>query len=82
MRRQAHRVKPITLRDLSDLFQLREIIEVVCVRLMVGNVDATTLHRLDELCSADYDPNRKESVADCLQRNTDFSSINCQGKWK
>lgn len=72
IRRQGYRVKPITLRDLNDLFQLREIVEVACVRLAAGKVDSADLHRLDRLCHTDYRPGDKESEAVFLQRNSDF----------
>lgn len=72
VRRQGYRVKPITLRDLNDLFQLREIVEVSCVKLAAGRVDSADLHRLDRLCRTDYQPGDKESEAIFLQRNSDF----------
>lgn len=72
VRRQGYRVKPITLRDLNDLFQLREIVEVACVKLAAGRVDSADLHRLDRLCRADYQPGNRESEANFLQRNSDF----------
>jgi DNA-binding GntR family transcriptional regulator len=72
VRRQGYKVKPITLRDLNDLFQLREIVEVACVRLAAGRVDAADLHRLDRLCRADYKPGDRESEAIFLQRNSEF----------
>jgi DNA-binding GntR family transcriptional regulator len=72
VRRQGYRIKPITLRDLNDLFQLREIIELSCVRLATGRVDSADLHRLDRLCRTDYQPGDKESEAVFLQRNSDF----------
>jgi len=72
VRRLGYRVKPITLRDLNDLFQLREIIEVASVRLAAGRVDSADLQRLDRLCRTDYKPGDKESEATFLQRNSDF----------
>lgn len=72
VRRQGYKVKPITLRDLNDLFQMREIIEVACVRLAAGRVDAADLHRLDRLCLADYQPGDRDSEAVFLQRNSEF----------
>lgn len=72
IRRQGYRVKPITLRDLNDLFQLREIVEVACVRMVAGSVDAEDLARLDRLCRADYVPGNRESEAIFLRRNSEF----------
>ncbi|HEX7390545.1 MAG TPA: GntR family transcriptional regulator [Acidiphilium sp.] len=70
--RQGYRIKPITLRDLNDLFQLREIVETACVKLAVGRVDGVDLGRLDRLCRADYQPGDRESEAVFLQRNSEF----------
>lgn len=72
IRRLGYKVKPITLRDLNDLFQLREIVEVACVRSTAGRVDAADLQRLDRLCRADYQPGNRESEAVFLQRNSEF----------
>ena len=72
VRRQGYKVKPITLRDLNDLFQLREIVEVACVRLAAGRVDAADLQRLDRLCRADYEPGDRDSEHVFLQRNSEF----------
>lgn len=72
IRRQGYRAKPVTLRDLNDLFQLREIIEVACVKLAAGKVDSADLHRLDRLRNTDYQPGDKDSEAIFLQRNSEF----------
>jgi len=42
VRRQGYIVKPITLRDVNDLFQLRSIIEVAANRGAAGRVVDTT----------------------------------------
>ena len=46
--RRGYIVKPITLRDVNDLFQLRTIIEVAANRLAAGRVDEFSLRRLQQ----------------------------------
>jgi DNA-binding GntR family transcriptional regulator len=65
-------VKPITLRDVNDLFQLRGIIETAAVRLAAGRVDETSLRRLDKVCTAGYQLGDRESEAEFLHANSDF----------
>ena len=72
VRRRGYVVKPITLRDVNDLFELRTIIEVAASRLGVGRVDEFSLRRLDRVCSAGYRPGDRESEAKFLQANSEF----------
>jgi DNA-binding GntR family transcriptional regulator len=70
--RRGYVVKPITLRDVNDLFQLRGIIETAAVRLAAGRVDETSLRRLDKVCTAGYQLGNRESEAEFLHANSDF----------
>ena len=70
--RRGYVVKPITLRDVNDLFQLRTIIEVGVVRLAAGKVDAAGLERLDLVRTKEYQPGDRDSEARFLQANTEF----------
>ncbi len=70
--RRGYLVKPITLRDVNDLFQLRTIIETAAVRLAAGRVDAEGLRRLDRVCTAGYRPGDRASEADFLRANSAF----------
>jgi DNA-binding GntR family transcriptional regulator len=65
-------VKPITLRDVNDLFQLRGIIETAAVRLAAGRVDESSLRRLDKICKAGYQLGDRESEAQFLHANSEF----------
>ena len=65
-------VKPITLRDVNDLFQLRGIIETAAVRLAAGRVDESSLRRLDKVCTAGYQLGDRESEAQFLHANSEF----------
>lgn len=72
VRRRGYLVKPVTLRDVSDLFQLRLIVEAATARLAAGRVDAASLRRLDRVCMAGYRPGDRESEARFLQANSEF----------
>lgn len=75
VRRRGYRVKPITLRDANNLYQLREIIESAAVRLAVGRVDEVNLRRLARVCTAGYAPGDRDSIARFLQANTEFHLV-------
>src|SRR5574337_189137 len=70
--RRGYIVKPITLRDVNDLFQLRVIIESAAVRLAAGRVDEGGLRQLDRVCTTAYRPGDRESEAEFLHANSEF----------
>lgn len=70
--RRGYRIKPITLRDLNDLFQLREIIERATVRIAAGRIDEISLRRLDRICAKDYTPLDRLSEEGFLRANSEF----------
>ena len=72
IRRSGYEVKPISLRDVNDLFQARQILEVACVRLAAGRVNAADLRRLDRLCNVRYAPADADSTERFLQANSEF----------
>ena len=75
VRRRGYVVKPITLRDVNDLFQLRAVIETAAVRLAAGRVDEASLRRLDRICTAGYKPGDRASEAKFLQANSEIHLI-------
>lgn len=70
--RRGYVVKPITLRDVNDLFQLRAIIELAVVRLAAGRVDEAVLRRLDRVRTKGYRPGDRDSEAAFLRANSEF----------
>lgn len=72
VRRQGYLVKPVTLRDVNDLFQLRSILEVQANRLAAGRVDEFSLRRLDRVCAQCYRVGDRDSVSRFLQANSEF----------
>jgi DNA-binding GntR family transcriptional regulator len=75
IQRRGYVVKPITLRDVNDLFELRSIVEVGVVRMAAGSVDEATLRRLDLICSKGYQPGDRLSEAEFLRANTEFHLV-------
>lgn len=73
--RRGYVVKPITLRDVNDLFELRAIIEVGVVRLAAGKVDAASLRRLERMRTKEYQPGDRDSEARFLEANTEFHLV-------
>jgi DNA-binding GntR family transcriptional regulator len=70
--RRGYVVKPITLRDVHDLFQLRTIIEVAVARLAAGRVDEAALRRLNTVRTKGYRPRDRASESEFLRANTEF----------
>ncbi len=75
MRRQGYCVKPITLRDVNELFELRMILELGAIRLAAGRVDEASLRHLDSICSQGYKPGDRESEARFLAANSEFHLV-------
>jgi DNA-binding GntR family transcriptional regulator len=73
--RRGYVVKPITLRDVNDLFELRTIIEVGVVRLAAGKVDAAGLRRMEHVRAQKYQPGDRDSEARFLQANTELHLV-------
>lgn len=73
--RRGYVVKPITLRDVNDLFELRTIIEVGVVRLAAGKVDAGGLQRMERVRTQEYHPGDRDSEARFLEANTEFHLV-------
>lgn len=78
MHRQGYQVKPITLRDINELYQIREIIELAAVRMAAGKVDEEGLRCLDQACSRSYEPGDRDSEDRFLQANTEFHLVVAQ----
>ena len=70
--RRGYQIKPITLRDVNDLYQMREIVERAAVRLAAGRVDEVSLRRLDRVCTESYTPYDRGSEERFLLANSEF----------
>jgi DNA-binding GntR family transcriptional regulator len=65
--RRGYLVKPITLRDIGEIFQLRRMIEPAAVRFAAGRVDVNRLRQLDAICGAGFVAGEAASQATFMQ---------------
>ena len=65
--RRGYLVKPLTLRDIGEIFALRRMIEPLAVRQAAGRVDVNRLHQLDAVCGAGFVGGDPASQATFLQ---------------
>jgi DNA-binding GntR family transcriptional regulator len=65
--RRGYRVKPVALRDIGEIFELRRSIEPVAVRHAAGRCDVNRLRQLDAICHAGFMSNDAASQATFLQ---------------
>jgi DNA-binding GntR family transcriptional regulator len=65
--RRGYRVKPVALRDIGEIFELRRAIEHVAMRLAAGRADINRLRQLDAICHAGFMSGDAASQATFLQ---------------
>jgi DNA-binding GntR family transcriptional regulator len=70
--RRGYEVRPITLRDVGELFQLRELVEIATVRLAAGRIGTETLNYLKKLSDQSYTPGDRNSEDKFLRANSQF----------
>ncbi|MDF2462140.1 MAG: transcriptional regulator, GntR family [Ramlibacter sp.] len=72
LHRRGYQIKPITLRDVNDLYGLREVLELAIVKAAAGRVDEVSLRRLDKVCGLSYKPGNRDSEDRFLRANSEF----------
>jgi DNA-binding GntR family transcriptional regulator len=65
-------VNQISLREISDSFELRELLETHAIELAARRASADDLSRLETLAATEYTYHDWASYADFLDRNFDF----------
>ena len=65
-------VNQISLKEIGDSFDLRELLETHAIELAVKRSSEDDLQRLEELAATEYTYDDWESYADFLDRNFDF----------
>ena len=65
--RRGYRVKPVAMRDITEVFELRLMIEPAAARAAVGKVDISRFEHLDAVCSAGFVAGDAASEATYLQ---------------
>src|SRR6185437_10344133 len=71
-------IAPITLQYVTELFDLRLLLEPAAAHRAAGRVDASRLRSLNELCQAHYRVGDHESAAAFLSANTEFHAAVAQ----
>ncbi len=70
--RRGYTVKPVTLRDIGEIFEMRRIVEPAAARRAAGRVDANRLREIDAVCRSGYIPGDGASEATYLQAHRQF----------
>jgi DNA-binding GntR family transcriptional regulator len=70
--RLGHRVAPLTIRDVQEVYQLRLLLEPAAARLAAGRVDRDLLLRMERAVEAGYEPGNAASEAAFLEANRRF----------
>ncbi|MDA0708530.1 MAG: GntR family transcriptional regulator [Proteobacteria bacterium] len=65
-------VKPITLRDMHEIYDLRRLLEPEVARRAAGTLDDIWIKEINELLAKEYDPNEPESEKIFFRNNTIF----------
>lgn len=70
--RRGHMVSPVTLKDIQDIFELRQMLEPQAARMAAGRVNAPQLKLLAEACRGGYQPGDAKSIDRFLEANKAF----------
>jgi DNA-binding GntR family transcriptional regulator len=70
--RQGYRVAPITLKDVEEVFAIREELEPLAARLAVGRIDIALLKRLEAACRVNHSVPLPEQIDVFLDANKEF----------
>ncbi len=70
--RHGYSVSPITLRDVDELFDLRNLIEPAAAALAAGRLDERSRSRLNELSRVGYREGERDSLRKFVRSNTEF----------
>jgi DNA-binding GntR family transcriptional regulator len=70
--RRGHRVTPITLKDIQDVFELRLMLEPVAARMAAGKVKTQRLKPYNDACREGYARKDAKSITRFLDANKAF----------
>jgi DNA-binding GntR family transcriptional regulator len=76
--RRGAEVRAITPRELVDAYQVREVLEVLAVRLAVPRVSESDLDSLSKLVDTMAEHARNDAVADFFAANVSFHDLLCE----
>lgn len=70
--RRGYLVKPVAMRDVTDVLDLRLILEPAAARAAAGRIEVSRLEHLDAVCRAGFVPGDAASEATYLQAHRQF----------
>jgi len=70
--RRGYLVKPVAMRDITEIFDLRRVLEPKAARLAIGQVDLGRLTHLDAVCGAGFVAGDPAGEATFLQAHRQF----------
>lgn len=70
--RRGYVVAPLTMKDIHDVWAIRQILEQEAVRLAAGNIDRKNLEELDKECKKGYTPGDSASLKAYISANKEF----------
>lgn len=70
--RRGYRVTPVTVKDMNDLFAIREMLEGSAAALAAENLTAEELDELDRLADVNYELGENASVRSFVEANQAF----------
>jgi DNA-binding GntR family transcriptional regulator len=70
--RRGYQILPVTVRDMTELFDIRTILEAGAAELAVARISDAELDRLEQLAQVVYDRSEQPSLKRFIQANRDF----------
>ncbi|MBB2203050.1 GntR family transcriptional regulator [Gluconacetobacter tumulisoli] len=70
--RRGYRIRPVTIKDINDLFAVRTVLERTAASFAAQNMTTEDLDRLERLASASYDVAEESSIDYFINANRDF----------
>ena len=69
---RGYMISPITIKEIHDLYEMRQIIEKATVERFIARPSSSHLKKLKEIATIRYQPNNPESEVVFLEANRDF----------
>jgi len=77
--RRGYRIRPVTIKDINDLFTVRSVLERTAASLAAQHMTAAELDRLEALASASYTVQEESSIDYFIEANRSFHIAIAEG---
>lgn len=77
--RRGYRIRPITLKDINDLFDVRVMLEPAAAALASARLSREEIEVIDQLGEASYAPDEEPSLDGFIAANREFHTAIAQG---